>query len=48
MITFNAQHILNPAAKKRIFLRNFNPQLYLQIIQATIIAANNSQEPRPI
>ena len=32
MITFKAQHILNPAAKKRIFRRNFKPQLHLQII----------------
>ena len=32
MITFKAQHILNPAAKKRIFWRNFQLQLQLQII----------------
>ena len=32
MITFKAQHILNPAAKKRTFWRNFKPQLQLQLI----------------
>ena len=32
MITFKAQHILNPAAKKRKFRGNFKPKLKLQII----------------
>ena len=32
MITFKAQHIGNSAAKKRIFWRNFKPQLQLEII----------------
>ena len=32
MITFKTQHILNTAAKNRIFWRNFKPQLQLQII----------------
>ena len=32
MITFKAQHILNPAAEKRTFWRIFKPQLQLQII----------------
>ena len=32
MITFKAQHILSPAAIKRTFLRNFKPQLQLQLI----------------
>ena len=31
MITFKAQHILNPAAKKRTFWRNFRPRLQLQM-----------------
>ena len=35
MITFKAQHILNPAAKKRTFWRIFKPKLQ----------ANNSLRP---
>ena len=32
MVTFKAKHIVTLQPKKRIFWRNFNPQLQLQII----------------
>ena len=32
MITYKAQHILNPAAQKRTFWRNFKSKLQLPII----------------